>query len=199
MMKHPGQSQRMQAFAAGALNLLVPGLGIIWLGRAVAGLVFGLVFAACANLAVCAVLLVPGDLPAWAPPLAIGLATGAYLGCQVQLVRSSREHREAEQQRIRRAALTAVREALERGDYSAGLAALAPVSHLAAQDLLVAFRLAQLLTAVGDTQAALAAWRQVRALDRHHIYRDEWRTAVVGALNSNDAGGEPPPPADSLV
>jgi hypothetical protein len=193
MMESPGQTQSMRLSIVGVLNLLVPGLGIIWHGRIAGGLALGVVFAACANLAVCSVLLIPDDLPGWAPPLAIGLAAGAYVGCQVQFVRSARQHRNAERERIRRVALSTVRESLEQGDYAGGLAALAPISHLAAHDLLVAYRTAQVLSGLGDAQAARTAWQQVRALDRHHIYRDEWRTAAAWALHSSDAGGEVPP------
>jgi hypothetical protein len=191
MMGSPSQSHLGNS-AAGILNMLVPGSGIIWLGRTVAGLVFGALFAACANLAVWSMLLIPDDLPAWVPPLAIGLATGAYLACQVQFVRSARGRRQAEQEAVRRSALIRVREALEEGDCRRGLAALAPVSHLAAHDLLVAYRMAQVLSGLEDAEAARRAWRQVRALDRHHIYRDEWGTAVSGALHSPDAAGDLP-------
>ncbi len=52
-----------RAWLAGVLNLLVPGLGIIYLGRAWTGLIVGLIFAAFANLALWAVLLIPDDLP----------------------------------------------------------------------------------------------------------------------------------------
>lgn len=177
---------------AGVLNLLVPGLGIICVGRTWPGVILGLIFAAFANLALWAVLLMPDDLPAWGPPLAVGLAAGAYVGCQIDFVRSSRDRRRREQDAIRHSALAAVSEALARGDFVAGLDALGSISHLAAQDLLVAYRQAQVLTGLGDEHAAYVAWRQVRTLDRHNIYRDEWRTAVGGALNSTDAAGDVP-------
>ena len=198
MMDNAGQNKGVGALPAGFLNLLVPGLGTIWLGRPWAGLACGLIFAACANLAIYAVLLVPDDLPTWAPPLAIGVAAGLYVGSQVQFGRSLRECRRAAQQAVRRTALSAVRDCLERGDYSGGLAALRPVGHLAKQDLLVAYRAAQVLTGLGDKKAASQAWRQVRALDRHHIYRDDWRTDSGGLLNSTEVRGAPSGP-DSYV
>jgi|GEM_PF-1161728 len=184
-----------RAWLAGVLNLLVPGLGIIYLGRAWTGLIVGLIFAAFANLALWAVLLIPDDLPDWGPPLALGLAAGAYVGCQVNFVKSSRDRQKCAQEAVRRSALAAVGQALECGDFNAAQAALEPVRHLASQDLLVAYRLAQVLTGLGDAQAACAAWRQVKTLDRHRIYRDEWQTDASEALHSFAAAAQQAPPS----
>ena len=77
------------------------------------------------------------------------------------------------------AVLAAVSDGLERGDGDAALEALEPLRIAGKQDLLVAYRLAQVLTMKRDVSAGLEAWQQVRTLDRHHVYR---RQIVNGEL-----------------
>jgi len=155
------------------LNLVIPGLGIILIGRTGAGLVVGLLFAACANLAIWAAVLIPDEFSPSLRALLIGLAGGMYFGAQLRFAQTLREVRQAEQAKRRQEVLREVFACLQQCDYAGALRAIAPLRDRAANDLLVAYRLAQILTGLNEVDAALRAWRQVRALDRHHIYRDE--------------------------
>lgn len=153
------------------VNLLLPGGGMILLGSAASGLLGGLLFAVCANFALLAVLLFPDDFSGTAQALAIGVAAGAYVGAQVRFVACARKLREQTAASFRRRLLWQSQELLARGEAGRAVEVLRPLADQAGDDLLVAYRLAQALTAAGDVPAARAAWRQVRQLDRHGLYR----------------------------
>lgn len=180
-----------QANWPACLNLLVPGGGIVLLGWVWTGLVVGLLFTICANYALWATLLVPDEFPSWAQGLGIGLAGGTYLGAQLRLAQAVRSQQQQRQATLRRQALLAARDGLRRGDFTVALAALEPLRELASRDLLVAYRLAQVYTALQDVDAARAAWRQVRALDRHGVYRHEMRVGDEAVVRSCPGSGSP--------
>ncbi len=152
-------------------NLLLPGAGLILLGATGAGILTGLVFAACANFAVLAVLLFPDDFGERLQFLAIGLAAGCYVGAQLRYHRAVRSLRIRQASALRRHLLRQTEQWLEAGQPARALDCIRQLADLATTDLLVAYRLAQTLTAAGDVPAARAAWQQVRRLDRHGIYR----------------------------
>ena len=189
-------SPEREAGWAACLNLLIPGVGIILLGRVAIGLLVGLIFVLCVNYALWATLLIPDEFPSWARGLGIGLAGGTYVGAQLRLAQTVRSRDRQRRAALRRQALNAAREALRLGDSAAALEALGPVRAHAEHDLLIAYRLAQLYTGAGDVAQALAAWQRVRALDRHRIYRDEIR-ANEEVLARLRVAGTPPPPAES--
>ena len=178
-----------QANRAAWANVAVPGLGIILIGRTWTGLAAGLLFTLCAQFAVWATLLIPDEFSPSLRGLAIGLAGGTYLGAQLRFAQTLRDVRRREHDSRRRIALGEARACLQREDYEGALEAIAPVRDCCTQDLLVAYRVAQILTGLNDVDAALRAWQQVRALDHHHVYRDEAR-ACEQALT-----GWPPGPA----
>jgi hypothetical protein len=167
-------------------NLVLPGVGLILAGRVAAGLAIGLLFVVLANGAVAATLLVPDDVSPWVQALVIGLAAGTYVGAQLRLRYALEDTARAARRDRRDAALRVVRACVERGDGEAGWEALRPVAEDAEEDLLVAYRVAQVLTLRGDRTAARIAWERVRRLDRHHLYREAY-DAQMAALRS-DAG-----------
>ena len=169
---------------AAGLNLLVPGAGIILLGRTWVGLLIGVLFLTCANFALWTTLLIPDDYSPWLRGLGIGLAGGTYIGAQMRLTQTVRQQRHQIQSKLRHMALSTVRECLQREDYAAALKAIAPVRGHGNNDLLVAHRLAQILTGLNHADA-LAAWRHLRTLDRHRFYQDEIRTneKILGHLS----------------
>ena len=77
----------------------------------------------------------------------------------------------------RRQALEATRACLAAGRYDQAWEAIRPLAAQAERDLLVAYRVAQVLTAKQDVDAALGAWQLVRRLDRHHICREQIRSS----------------------
>jgi hypothetical protein len=173
-------------FAARALNLVLPGGGLVVAGHPWLGLLTGALFVAAANVTVAAVFLFSDDFSTALRALAIGVGTGAYVGAQIRLEAALRFSAQQRTTAARDAALRAAWTALEAGDAPAALAALRPVENLAPRDLLLAYRLAQTLTLTGDVPAALAAWEHVRRLDRHNLYRD-LRLRSVSELRGEDA------------
>jgi hypothetical protein len=152
-------------------NLVLPGAGLVLLGHVAAGLLYGSMFVACANFALVAVLLVPDDISGTWQALGIGLAGGAYVGTQVRLAQTVRGAQQAAAQRRRAEWLRNAQLALAQGAVAEARAALTPLIEEAEDDLLVALRWAQLVTAEGDSSAARDAWRRVRRLDPHGVYR----------------------------
>ena len=159
--------------AAWWINLLIPGGGLMMIGRVWFGLVIALLFGLVANCALAFSLLFPDDVPSWAGGLTTGLAGGTYLGAQLRFAQTVRSrHREAAIAH-RRQALEAARACLAAGQYGQAWEAIRPLAAQAERDLLVAYRVAQVLTAKQDVNAALDAWHLVRRLDCHHIYREQ--------------------------
>jgi hypothetical protein len=163
----------MSAAIGQAVNLLVPGGGLILIGSVPLGVLVAALFTVAAHFAVAASLLFPDDVPPTWRGLGIGLAIGSYLGAQMryaQTVRSQRARAAAER---RHAALRDARLALLAGRADDAWRAIQPLAERVEDDLVLAYRFAQVLTARGDHAAALEAWQRVRRLDRHRIYRQE--------------------------
>lgn len=155
------------------LNLLLPGGGLIMINAAWSGLLIGLAFVVAANIAVVAVLLFPDDFSAGTRGLLIGLAGGCYVGAQWRYAQTVRDRRERALAARRRRALEESRLLLLRGEHDAALESVQPLAELLPRDLLVAYRVAQVLTAAGNRPAAEDAWQCVRDLDKHGIYRQQ--------------------------
>ena len=159
------------------VNLVLPGGGLILAGAPGTGLLLGLLCTVCANSAIAATLLFPDDFPRGVQVLAIVLAAATYVGTQVRLVTDVRTQRHRQRTGRRTQLLREAQEALARGDLVHAREAVEALASGAAHDLLVAYRLAEVRTAAGDAPAARAAWRQVRMLDVHGIYRPKLRDA----------------------
>lgn len=159
------------------VNLLIPGGGLILVGSLWWGLMFAVLFTAAANFAVAGSLLFPDDISPGLGDLSLALAGGCYLGAQLALRRTVVRRRRQLAASLRRQVLRDVRGYLDSGCPELAKDALRPLAELAHHDLLVAYRFAQVLTAVQDVCAARAAWQHVRTLDRHHIYRREFEAA----------------------
>lgn len=159
------------------VNLLVPGAGLILVGRIRLGLLLGLLFAACGSFAIATILIFPDDFSRIVQAAAIALAAGTYFGTQVGWVRGVRVSGARGVAAERRRVLRETQECLARGEAARALATIEPLAAQVPDDLLVACRLAQALSAVGDVPKARAAWRRVRQLDQHGIYRQQVREA----------------------
>lgn len=155
------------------VNLLIPGGGLILLGRIVAGLIVALAFTLLCNLALAATLLIPHDVPEWARRASIGATAIVYVLSQLLVAHVVRVERRAAEAERRREILERVVRELAAGRAAEAWEALEPLRPLAESDLLVAYRAAQVLTALGDGPAALRAWKNLRRLDCHRIYRSE--------------------------
>ena len=160
----------MTAWARGA-NLLVPGTGPVLVGRPWLGWCTGLLFALAINAALALTLLFPDELPGWYGGLAIGVTGGIYVGAQIRLVRMLRATARETQAARRRMTLARAADALNRREPLAALEIIAALADEADHDLLIAYRLAQVMSATGDRTAAAEAWQRVERLDRHRLYR----------------------------
>lgn len=183
--------------AATWLNLLLPGGGLILGGALWSGIVAGVLFAGLANLAIAMVLLLPDDFSRTAQVLTIVLAAGSYVWAQVRMAQTVRGHQARSAAALRRHALAEASDLLARGDYTRALEMVAPLAEQNPDDLFIAYRVAQVLTALGHA-AARDAWARVRALDPHGIYRPQVRAhldapgRVPEPRGASDAAGTPP-------
>lgn len=157
------------------LNLVLPGGGLVLLGARWTGFYLALLFAACANFALAAVLLFPDDCGRPVQLLAIGAGAGGYVGAQWRCAQTARARRARIADVRRRTALREARRMVEQGAFNEALRVLSPVAQENPDDLLVAYRIAEVLTAAGTSHAARLAWQRVRALDRHGVYREQLR------------------------
>lgn len=171
-----------RAAVAQWVNTFAPGVGLILLRRVWMGLIVSALFTLFANVVVLAVFLLPDEFNAWTAGLSIGLTGGTYVGAQVRLVMVVREARRKRAAEKRRRVLGRVLELMRDGEARAALRELSVLEHLWETDLLVAYRVAQLLSAAADEEAgARRAWQRVRRLDKHRIYGEETRRLAEDA------------------
>lgn len=181
------------------LNLAVPGAGVVWLGSVLNGVLLGGSFALLCNWWVWAIWIVPGEFAAAAQML-LGLAVLLlYTAAQLSLARTLREWRARRATALRRAALTTAVRRLEERDVAGAWTALLPVLGRADRDLLIAYRAAQVLTVAGDVERARRAWRRVRALDPHGLYRRQIEQAEAELANSAEGFPGPTTPIRERV
>ncbi len=158
-------------------NLLVPGAGLVLAGRPWAGLIAGTLFSTILAAALTAVWVVPGEVPATWKGLLIGFAGGTYVGAQIRQVRALRERARQALERGRKACLRDAIAAMHAQEPERAVALLEPAVTARPGDLLLLVRLAQALDAAGQQTEASAMWEQVRALDRHRVFRSDVRRA----------------------
>jgi hypothetical protein len=191
----------MRASASATLsrlvNLVVPGGGLILIGSAASGVLLAALFTVTAAFAIVSNLLFPDDFASAWRGLGIGVALGTWLGAQLRLAQSVRRQRERAAGKLREATLRDVRAELLAGRFDDAWRAIQPMIHRADDDLALACRLAQVLTARESPVAARAAWRRVRRLDRHRIYRQEveegeWTLSQLEASASGSNSAESP-------
>lgn len=185
-MTTPAVVDRRTLRRARVWNLLVPGAGLVLCGCAGLGVGVGLAFAVLANLAIVADFIAPDAFSTLTRAWVNGLALGVYFGAQVRLTGEVRRQREQLASDQRRGILRQAHVLLLSGDPEAAWDVLLPIAAEAEHDLVVAYRVAQVLLAKGDPGAG-AAWALVRRLDRHRIYRDQIREAEA-RLRLSDHG-----------
>jgi hypothetical protein len=164
---------RATAVIGQLVNLVVPGGGLILSGNALLGVLIAALFTLTANFALLASLLFPDDFSATRRGLGIGVAIGTYVGAQIRYAQSLRSQRRQAADTLRHNVLGAVRSALLAGRVDDAWQAIQPLINQVNDDLVVAYRVAQVLTAREGGEAALAAWERVRRLDRHRVYRQQ--------------------------
>lgn len=153
------------------LNLVAPGAGLAWLGRLADGWLIGLACALVANLAIWAFAILPDETTATGRRTLLLLVLLVFVLAQVLYAQAVRDAARRASEHLRRSALGNSRRLLERGDAQGAWIALSPALMRDADDLLLAYRAAQVLTVAGDADRARHAWQRVRRLDGHRIYR----------------------------
>ena len=152
------------------VNLLLPGGGLVLVHRGWTGFIVGITFAAAANYTLAAFLLFPDDFAGWAKVLALLLTLSSYLGAQWIFRQTRRLHTNNQYLELRRRVFREVQALVNARDYQAAQQALDQLNEHARDDLVIAVRRAQILTAAQDIPVALEAWRRVAQLDIHRVY-----------------------------
>jgi hypothetical protein len=155
------------------VNVLLPGSAVILVGGPLLGFLLVLLFAAAASFVIWALWIIPESAAPWMTGVALAFAAGSFVAAQLQLAQSLRRRHAALSAAARRRVLDAVHRHVDAAEYREALAALRPLQPAARSDLLIAYRFAQVLTLARQTPEARAAWRHLRAIDVHHIYRGE--------------------------
>jgi hypothetical protein len=163
-----------------ALNLFVPGGGLIVAGRLGWGAFIGLLFLLSANAWIYAALIAPDDFSALARAVLLLSAAGAYAAAQVGLIQAIRDLRNDRAVHARRGVIASAERWLAgNGDGTPSAEDLTHLAALARDDLLAAYRHAQILGKLCDPATA-DAWRHVARLDKHQIYRAQVERALAG-------------------
>ncbi|MGE3181159.1 MAG: hypothetical protein AB7N71_05970 [Phycisphaerae bacterium] len=155
------------------INLFLPGGGLILSGRVLAGLTTGLLFVAAAALAIDGNLIAPHRTPRTLALLTIGLTIGLYIAAQIRMSRAAREARDETRIARRRAEMIEAHRALDAEDFPRAKELLLDLQRENPADLHVAYRLAQLAIHTESPETAREAWRRLRMLDKHRIYKSE--------------------------
>jgi hypothetical protein len=160
------------------MNLLVPGTGLIALGRVWLGLAVALWFGLGAEVAICGSVLAPMSLPRWVTLTGGGLALAAWLAGQGLLIGRIRLLRDpnlpAELQALRDLA----EKALARGEFAAAQSPLRVALSIDDADVPTRVLWARLLTQTGRTARARRAWLEAQQLDIQQRYSAEIRQAL---------------------
>lgn len=157
------------------LSAVLPGGGLVLLGRCWLGMALGLVFAGGVNVGLYRWLLAPaGD--GWLGWLAGLLAAGGWCGSLVLTVVGCRRERSsaAEREALFREGLVAYL----RSDYESALGAFRAVLRLCPRDVEAHLKLAMVQRARGAHREAVAELRRCRFYDD----RDTWRWEVEREL-----------------
>lgn len=161
------------------VNLLIPGGGLILVGWPWLGWAIGLLFVLALNASLAIILLFPDEWPAWVGGLAIGVTGGTYLGAQIRLRQLITLRRLTAAEEFRNSTLRTALAAAEAGDQLTALEHLEKLADEADRDLLVAYRVAQVISATGDAEGSQSAWARVQRLDRYGLYRGVIRAELA--------------------
>lgn len=160
-------------------NLLVPGAGLVCAGSVAVGLAVGMAYVACLNGAILAFGVIPDEFSRAARVLLVLSAALLFISAQGLLPAAVRRDEQRRAAAWRAKALAAAQAAAAQGRLDEAAVLLAELVAAQPGDLLAAQRHAALLTAQSDPGAD-AAWRRLRDLDRHRIFRSETDFALQG-------------------
>jgi hypothetical protein len=170
---------RMKRFVLPALmNLLVPGSGLMALGRPWLGLALAVWYAMSAEALIAAKLIAPGSLPAWTAAVGGGLAALAWIIAQGLLGERIRflmdVHLPTELAMVRKMA----EDALQRADYRAARSALRVALTMDDSDVMTRILWARLMSVRATRFRARRAWIEAARLDQRREFTTEIRAAL---------------------
>ena len=156
----------MRSAASMALNVLVPGAGLVLVGRERWGTAFALLFCALGQVALFGTWITPASLPhAMTFAAMMGVAC-VWIAAQVMLAGRLSARRGPGLDEEKSALIELAGEALERGIYVNARLALESALTLDDEDVTVNVLWARLMTLTGRFDEARRAWRRVQQLDR---------------------------------
>lgn len=159
--------------ASAVMNVIVPGTGMILLGRTWLGLALAVWFALAAQVALGAVLVAPAMVPPWLVATCTVLAVAAWLlaqGVLIARVRFLRDPGLPEEMTLLRERIEA---ALDRRDTRTARSLLNLALSIDDNDLATRILWARLLTISGSRARAVRAWRGAARLDTEGHFRRE--------------------------
>lgn len=160
------------------LNVLVPGTGLMLLGRAWLGLSLAMWYGLAAEAFLGAWLIAPAVVPGWLLPVAAALAGLAWLAGQVLLIRRIaflRDPKLAEEMALIR---KTVEDALAAGDHRAARTALRVALSVDDADIASRVLYARLMTATCGGRRARQAWQGAARLDTERAFAGEIEAAL---------------------
>lgn len=160
------------------MNLLVPGTGLIALGRVWLGVANALWFALGAEAALCGALLAPMSVPRWITVVAGTLAGAAWLVGQGLLFGRIRLLLDPNLPSELKALRDLADKALTRGDLKAAEFSLRVALSIDDADVPTRILWARLLSSKGNAARARRAWREAQQLDSEQAYSTEIRQAL---------------------
>lgn len=155
------------------VNWWLPGVGLILAHRLWLGLVIGVLFTLLANLLIWGAAIVPDSVPRIFLFLTGLFLVATYAGAQFLLWRDIRRRQLAARKAERTRILNQAVEFLTQGDLARACMCVEALLPYAEDDLMVAVRIAQTLTAAQDAPRGIEAWMRVRRLDVQAVYRRE--------------------------
>lgn len=169
-----------------ALNLIIPGTGLIFLRREWLGMWMAFVFAICCNLALAGRLITPEAVPPWLTLTATLLAVFTWILAQylhyrqgLVLVRTAE---------VMAQLLAGVREALAANDLERAKRELTSAVALDDECAEVHVLRAHVSKCAGNDAEARVAWRRVIQLDLQNEWADEARKALAAEQDSTGNG-----------
>jgi hypothetical protein len=160
------------------MNALVPGTGLIALGRVWLGIALAAWFALGAEVAACGVLIAPASIPRWIAWAAGLLAGAAWLVGQSLLMSHVRTLRDPSLPADLKALRDLAEQALARGDLAAARLSLRVALSVDDSDVATRVLWARLLSKKGSRAKARRAWLEAQELDNQEAFATEIRQAL---------------------
>jgi len=160
------------------MNVLVPGTGLIALGRVWLGIAVAAWFALGAEVAACGALIAPASIPRWIAWATALLATAAWLVGQGLLMTHVRTLRDPNLPDDLKALRDLAEQALARGDLAAARLSLRVALSIDDSDVPTRILWARLLSKKGSRSKARRAWLEAQQLDNQAAFATEIRQAL---------------------